>query len=86
MKIFIYICCIVGIINVTKAITKFIYYLIENIINRKNQRKYTQTSIKLDIELTEKIKKLSKEEDREFNNQIVFMLKKYIEMLENNKK
>ncbi len=83
ITIFEKICLIVGLIYISKTLIKSIYYIIENITNKKRGRKYIQKSIKFDTELAEKIKELSQESERGFNNQVKFMLKKYIEMTEN---
>lgn len=82
ITIFKNICLIVGLVCIAKGLVKFVYNIVENITNRKVKRKYIQKTIKFDEELAEKIKELSKESERGFNNQVKFMIKKYLEMIE----
>ena len=62
------------------------------IINKKGgaaldnlQYKETQSkSLRIDTELVKKIEELANKNERDFTKQVIFMLKKYIEITENN--
>lgn len=83
VKLFVYICFFIGLIDIIKIFIKSIRTIIEFILNRKNEQKYIQKSIKFDHELGKTIEKLAKESERSFSRQVKFMLKKYIEIIEN---
>lgn len=49
------------------------------------QYKETQSkSLRIETELVKKIEELAKKNERDFTKQVIFMLKKYIEITENN--
>lgn len=49
------------------------------------QYKETQSkSLRIDTELVKKIEELANKNERDFTKQVIFMLKKYIEITENN--
>ena len=47
------------------------------------EKNYPQKSIRFEPELIEKIEKLAEESERDFSKQVKYMLKKYLEMIEN---
>ena len=94
IQIFVYLCFFVGLIVIIKKILSFFSFAIDpikrrlekelNFIMPKRKRKgYIKKSINFEPELMYKIEELAEKSEREVNNQVKYMLKKYIEMTEN---
>lgn len=52
--------------------------------NNIQQRETQQKTIRMDIELIKKVEELGRKNERNFSKQVQFMLRKYIEITENN--
>lgn len=52
--------------------------------NKIQQRETQQKTIRMDIELIKKVEELGRKNERNFSKQVQFMLRKYIEITENN--
>lgn len=51
-------------------------------MDKMNQKETQQKTLRIDKELIRKIEELAEENQRDFTKQVIFMLKKYIEITE----
>lgn len=94
ISIFVYFCFFIGLIVIIKKILSFFSFATEPIKRRlekelnfimpkRKQKGYIKKSIDFEPELMYKIEELAEKSEREVNNQVKYMLKKYIEIAEN---
>lgn len=89
VTIFVYVCFIMGVVDLAKMFVKFVKFIAQNlnlaINNQKgiNKKQYIQKSINFDPVLIKQVEELAEESERSFSKQVKFMLKKYIETTEN---